>query len=328
MKRSIGMRRSMIAGGFLAICGALGCIPRIAVAEIKCEPVGVTEAGTKTVGSIKLKTLRSKGDFDRVIRSICRPDWSNADDYWRYGEYYPLHDGVSHQREDVDKFVKTWPSPPKMQRYVCWDAGTDGQAKYKKHRIVGAFAYEQTATNTPSDTPEGIVKNVQLHVLCVPPDKRRERGTQHPPANWGIWTLNAAVRDATASLLSDQQHIRLSLLSHAKATGFYERLDLSCDTETASDGQTAEVFSRVLAKNETIERRQPVYYDDYRGNCHRVHFGCVDREVYLNLLKQADEDKNDETGLVNAHKAADHNCGADSPTMEVEAVLKALHEGH
>lgn len=325
MKRSIGMRRSIIASGLLAIGGALGCMPSTAMAEIKCKQIGVTEVGTKTVGSVKLKTLRSDDSFDHVVTSMCQPDWSNADDYWRYGEYYPLHDGATHQREDVDKFVKTRPSPPKMQRYVCWDAGADGQDAYKPKRIVGAFAYEQTATNTPNDTPGGIVKNVQLHVLCVPREKRGERDALHRPANWGMRTLNAAASDATAGLLSDQQRIRLSLLSHAKATGFYERLDLSCETETASDGQPAEVFSRVLAKNETIERRKPVYYDDYQGSCHRVHFGCVDRNVYLDLLRRADED---EDGLVNAQNAEDHNCGVDSPAMEVEAVLKALHQAH
>ncbi|MGN6804686.1 MAG: hypothetical protein ACTHJZ_01940 [Trinickia sp.] len=325
MKRSIDMRKHIIAGGLVAIAGALGCMPRIAAAEIKCKSVAVTEAGTKTVGSVKLTRLRSEDGFDHVIGNMCQPDWTHADDYWRYGEYYPLHDGPTHQREGADKFVKTRPRPPAMQRYVCGDAGADGNTPYAPTRIVGAFAYEQASTNTPGDTPGGIVKDVQLHVLCVPPERRGEQDAQHRPANWGIQTLNAAVRHATASLLSDQQRIRFRLLSHAKATGFYERLDMSCTEDTASDGQPAKTFSRTLAKNEAIARRKAIYYDDYRGDCHRVHFGCADREVYLSLLHRANEG---EDGLVDEQNAENHSCGSGSPLIEVKAVLEALRKAH
>ena len=252
---------------------------------------------------------------------MCGQNWTHADDYWRYGEYYPLHDGSTYQREGADKFLKTHPAPPAMQRYVCWDAGPDGQQPYTRGAIVGAFAYEQAPTGKPGDEPGAIVKNVQLHVLCVPRDKRGQQDAEHRPINWGVRTLNAAVRHATESLLSDQQHIRLSLLSHAKATGFYERLDMSCTKDTASNGQQAKVFSRIIAKNEAIEQRKPIYYDDAKGSCYRVNVGCADRRVYLDLLRRASAD---EDGLVNARDAEEHNCEAESQTMDLEALLKVL----
>jgi hypothetical protein len=52
---------------------------------------------------------------------------------------------------------------------------------------------------------------------------------------------------------------------------------MSCTEDTASDGQPAKTFSRTLAKNEAIARREAIYYDDSRGDCHRVHFAAVTR---------------------------------------------------
>lgn len=327
MKRSIDMRKHIIASGLVAIVGALGCMPRIAAAEIKCKSVAVSEAKKKkTVGSVKVTQLRSDDDFDHIIRQMCSPGWIHADDYWLYGEYYPSHNGPTYQNKDVKMFVQTHPGPPTLQRYVCWDAGDHGNKPYASTDIVGAFAYEQAQTNTRGDTPRGIVKNVQLHLLCVPQERRGEKDAQDRPANWGMQTLNAAVRHATANLLSDQQRIRFSLLSHAKATGFYERLDMSCTEETDSRNKTAKIFSRTLAKNEAIERRKAIYYyDGTPRTCHRIHWGCIDRDTYLGLLSRANAR---EKGLANEEHAGQHNCDSDSPPMDVETVLDALSKAN
>nr|WP_321857210.1 GNAT family N-acetyltransferase [Burkholderia cenocepacia] len=319
----ITMRGALIAGAI-----AVGALPGYATAAIECQPVDV-KAGSElnSTWGKQLHHLQSTGDVDNTVNSLCSPDWAHADDYWLYGNYYPLHRGHTKQGDGARLFVQSRPKQPELTRYLCKDTGVNGATPYKKARPVGVFAYETFLPKTPKATD--IAKQVELHVLCVDQNARGQ--------GLGIQVLNEAVQRMTAGV-SDDKKIRMQLTSHAKAQGFYDRLDMTCRDE-GEGGTDAHVYERTLARDERIERRLPIYHMDLHdnGQCKRVTFGCGPRENYDKLRKLAfDSEASYDQAIDHGYRnevffignwADDYGCDAEAAPISSDDAIGKL-DGH
>jgi len=307
---------------------ASAAMPRHASAEIECRPVTVkTGKQLNNTWGKDLHRLESNGGVDTIVNRMCRPDWARADDYWLYGNYYPLHDDPhTQQREGADLFVKSRPNQPELTRYLCKDTGANGATPYDKATPVGVFAYETFKTDESRKKATDIAKQVELHVLCVAP-AAREKGL-------GIRILNEAVQRMTEGVNHDKK-VRMQLTSHVKAQGFYDRLDMTCREEQASDS-TARVYERTLKPGDRIKRRDAMYYVDWNdgGQCRRVTFGCGNRNEYEQLRLRAFDS---EDGFENSDDAAHVNgtlvagafahangCNAESEEIGYDEVIRKL----
>jgi len=312
----------------VAVTVASAAMPRHASAEIECRPVTVkTGKQLNNTWGKDLHRLESNGGVDTIVNRMCRPDWARADDYWLYGNYYPLHDDPhTQQREGADLFVKSRPNQPELTRYLCKDTGANGATPYDKATPVGVFAYETFKTDESRKKATDIAKQVELHVLCVAP-AAREKGL-------GIRILNEAVQRMTEGVNHDKK-VRMQLTSHVKAQGFYDRLDMTCREEQASDS-TARVYERTLKPGDRIKRRDAMYYVDWNdgGQCRRVTFGCGNRNEYEQLRLRAFDS---EDGFENSDDAAHVNgtlvagafahangCNAESEEIGYDEVIRKL----
>lgn len=312
-------------GALIAAAIAFGAVPGYATAEIECQPVAVKEGSAlNSTWGKQLHHLQSTGDVDNTVNSLCSPDWAHADDYWLYGNYYPLHRGHSKQSDGARLYVQSRPNQPELSRYLCKDIGANGATPYQKAKPVGVFAYETFRPKASNATD--IAKQVELHVLCV---DRNARGQ-----GLGIQILNEAVRHMTEGV-SDDKRVRMQLTSHAKAHDFYDRLDLTCRDE-GEGGATAHVYERTLAHGERIERRRPIYFMDLHdnGQCKRVTFGCGHRDNYDDLRKRAfDSEESYDRGAEHGHDngaifigdwAGDYGCDAEARPIGYDDVIRKL----
>ncbi len=323
--KCVSMQGVLIA---VAVTVASAAMPRHASAEIECQPVAVkTGKQLNTTWGKELHRLESTGGVDAIVNRMCQPYWARADDYWLYGNYYPLHENPhTQQREGADLFVKSRPNQPELTRYLCKDTGANGATPYDKATPVGVFAYETFKTDESRRKATDIAKQVELHVLCVAP-AAREKGL-------GIRILNEAVQRMTEGVSHDKK-VRMQLTSHVKAQGFYDRLDMTCREEQASDS-TARVYERTLKPGDHIKRRDAMYYVDWNdgGQCRRVTFGCGNRNEYEQLRLRAFDS---EDGFENSDDAAHVNgtlvagafahangCNAESEEIGYEEVIRKL----
>ncbi|MBD1417217.1 GNAT family N-acetyltransferase [Burkholderia contaminans] len=313
-----------IRGALIAAAIAVGALPGYAMAEIECQRVTVKEGSAlNSTWGKDLHHLQSTGDVDNTVNSLCSPDWVHADDYWLYGNYYPLHRGHSKQGDGARLFVQSRPKQPELARYLCKDTGVNGAIPYEKATPIGVFAYETFVPKTSKATD--IAKQVELHVLCV---DRNARGQ-----GLGIQILNEAVQRVTEGV-SDDKRVRMQLTSHVKAHDFYDRLDMTCRDE-GEGGAIARVYERTLTHGERIERRRPIYYMDLHdnGQCKRVTFGCGHRDNYDKLRKLAfDSEASYEHGHDNevffiGDWAGDYGCDADAAPISYDDVIRKL-DGH
>ncbi|WP_175963575.1 GNAT family N-acetyltransferase [Burkholderia pyrrocinia] len=324
--KCVSMQGVLIA---VAVTVASAAMPRHASAEIECESVTVNAGKQlKTKSGKKLYLQKSSGGADTIVNRMCGPDWARADDYWQYGNYYPLHrNEETRQRKGARLFVQSRSEQPKLARYLCKDTGTDGATPYAKAKPVGVFAYETVRTDESRKNATNIARQVELHVLCVAPDARKK--------GMGIRILNEAVKRMTKGV-SDDKVVRMQLTAHVKAHGFYDRLDMTCREEQASDS-TARVYERTLTPGDRIEPRDAMYYYKGRnkgGQCRRVTFGCVDRDEYLKLRPRAfdsedDYKKSDQAAhangtLMTGALANANGCNAESGEIGYEAVIRKL----
>ncbi|WP_162631685.1 GNAT family N-acetyltransferase [Burkholderia sp. JP2-270] len=323
--KCVSMQGVLIA---VAVTVAIAAMPRQASAEIECEPVTVkTDKQLNTTWGKELHRLESNGGVDAIVNRMCQPDWARADDYWLYGNYYPLHDNPhTRQRAGADLFVKSRPKQPNLARYLCKDTGANGATPYDKAKPVGVFAYETFGTDESRKSATDIARQVELHVLCVAPDARKE--------GLGIRILNEAVQRMTAGV-GDDKKVRMQLASHVKAQGFYDRLDMTCREEQAGDS-IARVYERTLKPGEHIERRDATYYMDWNdgGQCRRVTFGCGNRNEYVQLrqrafdseksFKKSDDAEHANGTLMAGALADDFGCNAESEPIGYDAVIRKL----
>ncbi|MCA8271341.1 hypothetical protein LGN17_02245 [Burkholderia sp. AU30280] len=315
-------------GALIAVAIAVGTMAGYASAEIECRPVAVKVGRelNSTWGK-QLHHLQSSGDVDNTVNSLCSPDWTHADDYWLYGNYYPLHDNpVTRQRDGADLFVKSRPNQPELTRYLCKDTGSNGATPYEKAKPVGVFAYETVKTKESRKKVADVARQVELHVLCVAGNARGQ--------GLGIQVLNEAVRHMTEGV-GDDKKVRLQLTSHAKAHGFYDGLDMTCRDE-GEGGATAHVYERTLKHGERIERRSPIYYMDLNdgGQCRRVTFGCGSRRNYGDLRKLAfDSQASYDNAVDHGHEsgvffignwAEDYGCNAESQPISYDEVIQQV----
>jgi len=312
-------------GALIAVAIAVGTLPGYASAEIECQPVAVKEGRelNSTWGK-QLHHLQSAGDVDNTVNSLCRPDWARADDYWLYGNYYPLHDNpLTRQRDGADLFVKSRPNQPELARYLCKDTGPNGATPYEKAKPVGVFAYESVGTKESGKKGSDIARQVELHVLCVAENARGQ--------GLGIRVLNEAVQRMTKGV-GDDRKVRLQLTSHAKAHDFYDRLDMTCRDE-GEGGAVARVYERTLKQGEQIDRRSSIYYMDLNdnGQCKRVTFGCGNRYEYGELRKLAfGSQASYDDAVDHGHKggvffignwAGEYGCDAESDPISYDEVI-------
>ncbi|WP_205782048.1 GNAT family N-acetyltransferase [Burkholderia sp. Ac-20344] len=317
-------------GALIAIAIVAGTMPGYASAEIKCQSVDfkVGRALNSTWGK-QLHHLQSRGGVDNTVNSLCRPNWVHADDYWLYGNYYPLHGGKTRMRgDDARQFVGSNRQQPELSRYLCKDTGENGTIPFKKATSVGVFAYETRDTDESQRKATDIARQVELHVLCVAPDKRGK--------GRGVEILNEAVRHMTEGI-GDDKKVRIQLTSHTKAQRFYDKLDMTCRAETTVGGN-AHIYERTLGHRERIETRSPIYYRNWRnGECKRVTFGCGNRSDYEDLKKQAfDSDERYDEAVGHGYDkevffigdwAGNHGCDAKSNTIPYGEVSEKLGEG-
>ncbi|BAX61822.1 hypothetical protein [Burkholderia stabilis] len=328
MKTRIWGKRIWMQRVLIAVAVAIAAMPRHASAEIECQSVAVqTGKQLNTTWGKELHRLESKGGVDAIVNRMCQPHWAHADDYWLYGNYYPLHGNQdTQQRDGADLFVKSRPNQPELTRYLCKDTGANGATPYVKAKPVGVFAYETFRTDESRKKATDVAKQVELHVLCVAPDAR-EKGR-------GIRILNEAVRRMTAGV-SDDKKVRMQLTSHVAAQGFYDRLDMTCREEQAGDS-IARVYERTLKPGDRIKRRDAMYYMDWNdgGQCRRVTFGCGNRDEYVQLRPRAFDsedhfEKSDQAAHANGTLMAgdladDYGCNAESEPIGYEEVIRKL----
>ncbi|WP_193727160.1 GNAT family N-acetyltransferase [Burkholderia sp. BE17] len=324
-----GMRVSM-QGVLIAVAVtvASAAMPRQASAEIECQPVAVkTGKQLNTTWGKELHRQESTGGVDAIVNRMCQPYWANADDYWLYGNYYPLHrNPQTQQRAGADLFVKSRPAQPDLARYLCKDTGANGATPYDKAKPVGVFAYETFRTDESRKNATDIASQVELHVLCVAPDARKK--------GLGIEILNEAVQRMTEGVSHDKK-VRMQLTSHVKAHDFYDRLDMTCREEEASDS-IARVYERTLKPGDRIKRRDAMYYMGWNdgGQCRRVTFGCGNRDEYEQLRLRAFDsedsfENSDQATHVNGTLmvgalAHAYGCNTESGEIGYEAVIRKL----
>ncbi|MGU8077861.1 GNAT family N-acetyltransferase [Burkholderia pyrrocinia] len=323
--KCVSMQGVLIA---VAVTVASAAMPRHASAEIECQSVAVkTGKQLNTTWGKNLHRLESNGGVDAIVNRMCQPYWAYADDYWLYGNYYPLHrNPKTRQSEGARLFVESRSTQPDLARYLCKDTGANGATPYDKAKPVGVFAYETFGTDESRKNATDIAKQVELHVLCVAPDARKK--------GMGIEILNEAVQRMTEGVSHDKK-VRMQLTSHVKAHDFYDRLDMTCRDEEASDS-VARVHERTLKPGDRIKRRDAMYYVDWNdgGQCRRVTFGCSNRNEYEQLRQRAFDS---EDGFKNSDDAAHVNgtlvvgafahanrCNADSEEIGYEEVIRNL----
>ncbi|MGC3030258.1 GNAT family N-acetyltransferase [Burkholderia sp. DN3021] len=312
----------------VAVTVASAAMPRHASAEIECRPVTVkTGKQLNSTWGKDLHRLESNGGVDAIVNRMCQPYWAHADDYWLYGNYYPLHrNQQTQQRKGARLFAESRSEQPDLARYLCKDTGANGATPYDKAKPVGVFAYETFRTDESRKNATDIASQVELHVLCVAPDARKK--------GMGIQILNEAVERMTEGVSHDKK-VRMQLTSHVAAQGFYDRLDMTCRKEQASDS-TARVYERTLKPGDRIEPRDAMYYMDWNnsGQCRRVTFGCGNRNEYVQLRPRAfdsedDYEKSDQAahanGTLMVGALADaYGCNAESGEIGYKAVIRKL----
>lgn len=229
-------------------------------ASVKCELVPIQSEKEVTIGTKKLKKLTTKYESD--VKGACGPKWVNGDDFWLYGDYYPLYRlDLNVSKKDQEQFVKSRPQQPQLMRKVCWDAGDDDSVEVKAKNIIGFYAY-QTSDRASVGDGRGVKRDMDLHLLCITPDARS--------GGHGTNLLNRSIADASASLLTGQS-TRVKIVSHQAAEGFYEGLQLTCDAQ-----DEGKVFTGTVEKGGRVER-WPLLFD--AKECRRVVFDCASVEA-------------------------------------------------